>query len=68
LLQLQVSRPQVLQLVSKAPALLWTNPDRLAGLTEYLQQVAGLTQQQVFKAFLRHPTLSTTSQAQVAQR
>lgn len=61
----QVSRAEVLQLVSKAPALLWSSPAHLTQVTGYLQEVSGLSMQQLFKTFLTWPNMATFSQAKL---
>jgi hypothetical protein len=61
----QVSRADVLQMVGKAPALMWSSPARLAAVTGYLQKVTGLSMQQLFKTFLTWPNMATFSKVKL---
>lgn len=63
---LQISRTEVLQLVSKAPALLWCRPARLPENIAFIQQVSGLSLQQVYKTFLMYPFMTTASKERLA--
>jgi hypothetical protein len=65
---LQLGQSKTLELVRKAPTLLRSQPSRVAGLVGYLQQVSGMSAQQVLHVLLMWPVLATSSLQLVQQR
>jgi hypothetical protein len=61
----QVGHAEILQLVGKAPALLWSSPAHLAAVTGYLQEVSGLSMQQLFRTFITWPNMATFSKVKL---
>jgi len=64
----QVDEQHILRLVKKAPVLLRRESSRVAACMQYLQEVSGLSSQQVFKLFLSWPLMATSSKELLATR